>query len=201
MNEPATTQEGLAFYVVVVFACDINWCSTHGWAKYNFKNNRCIGEVRWRALRGYEKRSSAAGFATLVHNGGNTTAQVRECYPMEGALLHGTVDEKYVAAERAIEEVGKRAAELERAVRAPVPRAATVKKPRRKLLRCAASLEAYEDGSRGSLSFLRSAALRISAPAEIVEFAEMACRYACGNGTSRSVQLAAAARVENGIWP
>ena len=67
------------------------------------------------------------------------------------------------------------------------------------LLRCAAALESYEERAHGS--FLRSAAIRLSAPAEIEEFARLACCYVCGDGTSRSVQLAAAARVENRSWP
>jgi len=67
------------------------------------------------------------------------------------------------------------------------------------LLRCAASLEAYEESAHGS--FLRSAAIRLSASAEIEDLARRACCYVCGDGTSRSVQLAAAARVESGNWP
>ena len=67
------------------------------------------------------------------------------------------------------------------------------------LLRCAAALEFYEEGAHGS--FLRSAAIRISASWEIEELARRACCYVCGDGTSRSIQLAAAARVENRSWP
>ncbi len=67
------------------------------------------------------------------------------------------------------------------------------------LLRCAAALESYEEGAYGN--FLRSAAIRLSAPWEIEELARRACRYVCGDGTSRSIQLAAAARVENRSWP
>jgi len=67
------------------------------------------------------------------------------------------------------------------------------------LLRCAAMLEFYEEGCHGS--FLRSAALKLSAPWEIEDLARRACCYVCGDGTSRSVQLAAAARIENGSWP
>jgi hypothetical protein len=67
------------------------------------------------------------------------------------------------------------------------------------LLHCAAALESYEEGAYGN--FLRSAAIKLSAPWEIVELARLACCYVCGDGTSRSVQLAAAARVENRSWP
>ena len=67
------------------------------------------------------------------------------------------------------------------------------------LLRCAAALEFYEEGAYGS--FLRSAAIRLATPWEIEELARQACCYVCGDGTSRSIQLAAAARVENGSWP
>lgn len=67
------------------------------------------------------------------------------------------------------------------------------------LLRRAAALESYEENASGS--FLRSAAIQLSAPAEIVELARQACCYVCGDGTSRSVQLATAARVESGSWP
>jgi len=67
------------------------------------------------------------------------------------------------------------------------------------LLRCAAALEFYEEGGYGS--FLRSAAIKLSAPWEIEELARRACCYVYGDGTSRSIQLAAAARVENGSWP
>lgn len=67
------------------------------------------------------------------------------------------------------------------------------------LLRHAAALEHYENGADGS--FLRSAAIQLSAAWEIEELARRACCYACGDGTSRSIQLAAAARVERGEWP
>lgn len=68
------------------------------------------------------------------------------------------------------------------------------------LLRCAAALESYEEGAHGS--FLRSAAIKLSAPAKIEEIARLACCYVCdGDGTSRSIQLRAAARVESGEWP
>lgn len=67
------------------------------------------------------------------------------------------------------------------------------------LLRYAATLESYEETAYGS--FLRSAAIRLSTPAEIEELARLACCYTCGDGTSRSVQLAAATRVEDGCWP
>ena len=67
------------------------------------------------------------------------------------------------------------------------------------LLRCAAALEFYEEGAHGS--FLRSAAIKLSAPWEIEELARLACCYVSGDGTSRSIQLAAAARVESGSWP
>lgn len=66
------------------------------------------------------------------------------------------------------------------------------------LLRHAASLESYEEGAHGN--FLRSAAIQVSAPWEIEELARQACCYVCGGGTSRSIQLAAAARVETGEW-
>jgi len=66
------------------------------------------------------------------------------------------------------------------------------------LLRMAASLEFYEEGAYGN--FLRSAAIKISAPWEIEELARRACCYVFGDGTSRTIQLAAAARVENGSW-
>lgn len=66
------------------------------------------------------------------------------------------------------------------------------------LLRCAAALEFYEEGAYGN--FLRSAAIRLSAPWPIEELARRACCYVCGDGTSRSIQLAAAARVERGKW-
>ncbi|MCJ7438439.1 MAG: hypothetical protein MUP97_11855, partial [Acidimicrobiia bacterium] len=58
------------------------------------------------------------------------------------------------------------------------------------LLRCAAALEAYEEGAHGN--FLRSAAIKLAAPWKIEEIARQACCYTCGDGTSRSIQLAAA---------
>jgi hypothetical protein len=68
------------------------------------------------------------------------------------------------------------------------------------LLRCAARLETYAEGAHGN--FLRSATIRLSAPWEIEELARLACCYiGDGDGTSRSIQLKAAARVENGDWP
>jgi hypothetical protein len=67
------------------------------------------------------------------------------------------------------------------------------------LLRRAAALESYEGPAHGS--FLRSAAIQLLAPAEIEEFARQACCYVHGDGTSRSIQLAAAARVEDSSWP
>lgn len=67
------------------------------------------------------------------------------------------------------------------------------------LLRLAASLEFYEEGAYGN--FLRSAAIKLATPWEIEELARRACCYVCGDGTSRSIQLAAAARVESGEWP
>lgn len=67
------------------------------------------------------------------------------------------------------------------------------------LLRCAAALESCEKTARGS--FPRSAVIQLSAPAEIEDFARLACCYVCGDGTSLSVQLAAAAHVESGDWP
>ena len=66
------------------------------------------------------------------------------------------------------------------------------------LLRHAAALEAYEEKAHGS--FLRSAAIQLAAPAAIEDLVRRACCYVCGDGTSRSIQLAAAARVENGSW-
>jgi hypothetical protein len=66
------------------------------------------------------------------------------------------------------------------------------------LLRCAAALEFYEEGAHGN--FLRSAAIKLSAPWEIEELARRACCYVCGDGTSRTIQLGAAARVESGDW-
>lgn len=67
------------------------------------------------------------------------------------------------------------------------------------LLRCAAGLEFYEEGAQGS--FLRSAAIKLSAPQEIEDLARRGCHYVCGDGTSRSIQLAAAAHVEGGWSP
>lgn len=67
------------------------------------------------------------------------------------------------------------------------------------LLRCAAALESYEEGANGN--FLRSAAIKLAAPWEIEELARRACCYVCGDGTSRSIQLGAAARVESRSWP
>ena len=67
------------------------------------------------------------------------------------------------------------------------------------LLRRAAALEVYEEGAHGS--FLRSAAIQLSIPTEILEFARRACCYVNSDGTSRSVHLAAAARVESRSWP
>lgn len=67
------------------------------------------------------------------------------------------------------------------------------------LLRRAAALESYEEGAHGN--FLRSAAIQLSAPWEIEELARLACCYVCGDGTSRSIQLGAAARVESRQWP
>jgi hypothetical protein len=67
------------------------------------------------------------------------------------------------------------------------------------LLRYAAALESYEEGAYGN--FLRSAAIRLSAPEEIEDLARQACCYVSGDGTSRSVQLAAAACIANGSWP
>lgn len=66
------------------------------------------------------------------------------------------------------------------------------------LLRCAAALEFYEEGAHGN--FLRSAAIKLSAPWQIEELARQACCYICGDGTSRSIQLGAAALVERGHW-
>lgn len=66
------------------------------------------------------------------------------------------------------------------------------------LLRCAAALEFYEENAHGS--FLRSAAIQLLTPPEIEEIARLACSYVCGDGTSRSIQLNAAARVESGEW-
>lgn len=67
------------------------------------------------------------------------------------------------------------------------------------LLRRAAALEFYEEGAHGN--FLRSAAIQLSAPWEIEELARLACCYVYGDGTSRSIQLRAAARVESRQWP
>jgi len=67
------------------------------------------------------------------------------------------------------------------------------------LLHRAAALESYEEGAHGS--FLRSAAIQLKAPWEIEDLARRACCYVCGDGTSRSIQLGAAARIENGEWP
>lgn len=67
-----------------------------------------------------------------------------------------------------------------------------------KLLRCAARLEFYEEGAHGN--FIRSAAVKLSAPPDIEELARLACCYVSGDGTSRSIQLAAAARIESGDW-
>lgn len=67
------------------------------------------------------------------------------------------------------------------------------------LLRRAAALESYEEGAHGN--FLRSAAIQLSAPWEIEELARLACCYVSGDGTSRSIQLGAAARVESRQWP
>jgi hypothetical protein len=68
------------------------------------------------------------------------------------------------------------------------------------LLRCAAALEIYAEGAHGN--FLRSAAIKLSAPWEIEELARRACCYVCdGDGTSRSIQLAAATRLKNRSWP
>lgn len=67
------------------------------------------------------------------------------------------------------------------------------------LLRCAAALEFYKEGAPGN--FLRSAAIKLSAPWEIEELARRACRCVCGDGTSRAIQLAAAARVASRSWP
>lgn len=67
------------------------------------------------------------------------------------------------------------------------------------LLKCAASLEEYAEGAHGN--FLRSAAIKLSAPWAIEDLARRACCFVLGDGTSRSIQLAAAARVENGDWP
>lgn len=66
------------------------------------------------------------------------------------------------------------------------------------LLRHAATLEFYEEGGHGN--FMRSAAIQLSASWQIEEFARLACCYVCGDGTSRSIQLAAATRVESGDW-
>lgn len=66
------------------------------------------------------------------------------------------------------------------------------------LLRCAAALEFYEEGAYGN--FLRSAAIKLSAPWEIEELSRLACCYVFGDGTSRTIQLRAAARVESGDW-
>lgn len=68
------------------------------------------------------------------------------------------------------------------------------------LLRYAAALETYAEGAHGS--FLRSAAILLSAPADIEELARLACCYiGDGDGTSRSIQRKAATRIENGDWP
>ena len=67
------------------------------------------------------------------------------------------------------------------------------------LLCCAAALESYEEGAHGN--FLRSAAIKLSVPWEIEDLARRACCYVDGDGTSRSIQLKAAARVANRNWP
>lgn len=67
------------------------------------------------------------------------------------------------------------------------------------LLRLAATLEFYEEDCHGS--FLRSASIQLSASPTTQELARRACSGVCGNGTSRSIQLAAAKRVEGGYWP
>jgi len=67
------------------------------------------------------------------------------------------------------------------------------------LLRRAAALESYEEGAHGN--FLRSAAIQLSVPWELEELTRLACCYVCGDGTSRSIQLAAAARVASRQWP
>lgn len=67
------------------------------------------------------------------------------------------------------------------------------------LLRCAAALESYEEGAQGD--FVRSAAIRLSAPWPIEELARRACCRVLGDGTSRSIQLAAADLIERGWIP
>ena len=67
------------------------------------------------------------------------------------------------------------------------------------LLRRAAALEHYEEEGYGN--FLRSAANQLKSPWEIEELARLACCYVIGDGTSRSIQLGAAACVESRQWP
>ncbi|HSX22430.1 MAG TPA: hypothetical protein VLE97_06595 [Gaiellaceae bacterium] len=67
------------------------------------------------------------------------------------------------------------------------------------LLRRAAALESYEEGGYGN--FLRSAAIQLKVSWKIEELARLACCYVSGDGTSRSIQLGAAARVESRQWP
>jgi len=67
------------------------------------------------------------------------------------------------------------------------------------LLLHAAKLEFYKEGARGD--FLRSAAIQLSATEEIADLARQACCYVSSDGTSRPIQLAAAARVANRSWP
>lgn len=67
------------------------------------------------------------------------------------------------------------------------------------LLRRAAALESYEEGAHGN--FLRSAAIQLKVSWEIEELARLACCYVYGDGTSRSIQLRAAERVETRQWP
>jgi hypothetical protein len=67
------------------------------------------------------------------------------------------------------------------------------------LLRCAADLNVYEDKHYGD--FLKSAAVWLCCDWEIIELARLACAYTDSDGTSRYVQLQAAARVEEKSWP
>lgn len=65
------------------------------------------------------------------------------------------------------------------------------------LLKCAASLETYEENAYGS--FLRSAAIHLQAPPDVEEAARVACAFVCGDGTSRSIFLKAASREETKV--
>lgn len=133
-------------YVVVALVCDRPWCHS--------KLNRTIehpcagfvsdgGTLEWSAVRAHLTQSPASAYATRLRKLG-VAAEVREVYPLEAPRVKGTPEERYEAAERAIEAVGLRAAEAQALARAIV----VPKKPRRKRVECRNCLGSGDDNYR-----------------------------------------------------